>query len=133
MAITTYQANKVNDYLFGKTAYTPPTNYYIGLSTTAINAAGTGATEPSGGAYARVSVANSKTTFSNSASGKLSNKVQIEFPESTASWGTITYVFIADAASGGHILYYDQLTNSRTVQTASVLLFAVGALQIQIS
>lgn len=133
MAITTYQANKVNDYLFGGTAFTPSTTYYLGLSTTAIGSAGTGVTEPSGGAYTRVAVTNNKTNFTVSSGGIIKNATQIEFPESTTAWGTITYVFIADSLTGGNILYYDALTTPRTVQTATVLLFAVNAMNIQLS
>lgn len=132
MAISTYQANKVNDYLFGGTSFSPSSTYYIGLSTTAISASGTGATEPSGGAYARVSVANNKTNFTTSTGGIVKNNIQIEFPESTAAWGTITYVFISDSSAGGNILYYDSLTTPRTVQSATILLFAINSMSIQI-
>lgn len=94
MAITTYQANRLNDYLFGSTSFTPNGTYYIGLSTTAINAAGTGVTEPTGGGYQRVAVTNNKTNFTDSTGGIVQNKVQFEFPESTTAWGTITHVLL---------------------------------------
>ena len=134
MAITTYQANRLNDYLFGSTSFTPNGTYYIGLSTTAINAAGTGVTEPTGGGYQRVAVTNNKINFTDSTGGIVQNKVQFEFPESTTAWGTITHVFIADSATtgGGNILYYDALTTPRTVQTATILLFAINSMKIQL-
>ena len=106
--------------------------YYIGLSTTAINAAGTGVTEPTGGGYQRVAVTNNKTNFTDSTGGIVQNKVQFEFPESTTAWGTITHVFIADSLTGGNILYYDALTTPRTVQTATILLFAINSMKIQL-
>lgn len=135
MAITNFQANKVNDFLFGGTSFTPGGTYYIGLSTTPIQANGTGATEPSGGSYARVAVANNKTSFSTSSAGSLQNQISIEFPESTTSWGTITYVFMSDSPNSGqgNVLYYDALTTPRTVQSATVLLFAAGAIKIQLT
>lgn len=133
MAITTYQANKLNDFLFGGTSFTPSSTYYIGLSTTAISSSGTGATEPSGGGYARVSVTNNKTNFTNASGGIVQNNQQFEFPESTTAWGTITYVFISDSPTGGNILYYDALTTPRTVQAATVLLFAINSMKIQLS
>lgn len=132
MAITTYQANRLNNYLFGATSFTPNGTYYIGLSTTAINAAGTGVTEPTGGGYKRVAVTNNKTNFTGSTGGIVQNKVQFEFPESTTAWGTITHVFIADSLTGGNILYYDALTTPRTVQTATILLFAIDSMKIQL-
>lgn len=135
MAITNFQANKINDYLFGQTSFSPNGTYYIGLSTTSINPNGTGSTEPSGGAYQRVAVTNDKSSFSNSSSGVIQNLKQIEFPESTSSWGTITHVFISDSPTrgSGNILYYDALTTPRTVQTATVLLFAINSIKIQLS
>lgn len=132
MAITTYQANRLNNYLFGATSFTPNGTYYIGLSTTAINAAGTGVTEPTGGGYKRVAVINNKTNFTDSTGGIVQNKVQFEFPESTTAWGTITHVFISDGLTGGNILYYDALTTPRTVQTATILLFAINSMKIQL-
>ena len=135
MAITTYQANKINDFIFGGTQFTPNSTYYLGLSTTAISSSGTGATEPSGGGYARVAITNNKTNFTVSSGGIIKNQTQFEFPESTTAWGTITYVFIADSPTtgGGNILYYDALTNPRTVQTASILLFAINSMTLQLS
>lgn len=132
MAITTYQANRLNDYLFGATSFTPNGTYYIGLSTTAISAAGTGATEPTGGGYQRVAVTNNKTNFTDSTGGIVQNKVHFEFPESTTAWGTITHVFISDSLTGGNILYYDALTTPRTIQTATILLFAIDSMRIQL-
>lgn len=132
MAITTYQANRLNNYLFGATSFTPNGTYYIGLSTTAINAAGTGVTEPTGGGYQRVAVTNNKTNFTDSTGGIVQNKVQFEFPENTTAWGTITHVFIADSLTGGNILYYDALTTPRMVQTATILLFAINSMKIQL-
>ena len=132
MAITTYQANRLNNYLFGATSFTPNGTYYIGLSTTAVNAAGTGVTEPTGGGYKRVAVTNNKTNFTGSTGGIVQNKVQFEFPESTTAWGTITHVFISDSLTGGNILYYDALTTPRTVQTATILLFAINSMKIQL-
>lgn len=132
MAITTYQANRLNNYLFGSTSFTPNGTYYIGLSTTAINAAGTGVTEPTGGGYQRVAVTNNKTNFTDSTGGIVQNKVQFEFPESTIAWGTITHVFISDSLTAGNVLYYDALTTPRTVQTATILLFAIDSMKIQL-
>lgn len=133
MSITSTKSNEILDYEFGNTGYTVDGTLYVGLSTTPIAFAGTGATEPSGGSYARVPVVNNKTNWSTAASGILSNNTAITFPESTASWGTITHVFIADAASAGNILYYEALTSSRAVSSATTVLFAAGGVQIKMN
>ena len=133
MAITYYQANSVNNYIFGSTAFTPQSTYYIGLSTTAINASGAGATEPTDTAYARISVTNNKTNWTSASNGALSNAVQFSFSESTASWGTITYIFISDSLTGGNVLYYDALVTPRSVEANTQLIFAIGSIQVQLS
>jgi hypothetical protein len=131
--ISYYQANRILDRAFGAVTYTVPTTMYLGLSTTTINADGTGITEPSGGAsYARVSIVNDKTQWSNASSGTLSNAAQFSFPQSSGSWGTITYVFLSDSGTiaGGNLLFYDALSPSRTVASLTTVLFAIGALTV---
>lgn len=121
------------DYNFGLTTYTVPSTYYFGLSTTTINIDGTGATEPSGGAYARIALANNKTNWTVAASGLITNSTAITFAESTASWGTITYVFMSDALTGGNIWWYDALSPARAVASATTVLFAIGAVTVQMN
>lgn len=130
--ITYYQANLLLNKIFGGSEFTwtPPATYYVGLSTTTINADGTGKTEPSGMAYARVAVTNNKTNFGMASNGALTNLTAITFPESSGDWGTITHIFIADAATSGNILYFDQLAASRSVQSATTVLFAANALTL---
>ena len=130
MSVTDLQANRLLDQSFGNVSWSVPATLYFGLSTTAINDDGTGATEPAVGSYARTSAANNKTTWGSAASAALSNLIEIQFIESTASWGTITYVFIADALSGGNILYFDALSPSRSVQSLTTVLFAIGSIDI---
>lgn len=131
MSITSYASNKILDRSFGNTSFSVPATYYIALSTTPVAFDGTGETEPSGGSYAREAVTNNKTNFSTAALGILSNAVAIEFTESSSSWGTITHVFISDALSGGNIWYWEALDASRTVATATTVLFAIGGLEVQ--
>lgn len=133
MAITFFSSNRILDFNFGATSYTPPANYFFGLSQTTPAQDGTNVTEPSGGSYARVSFANNKTNFGNAASSSLTNLVAIQFPESTASWGTITNVVLYDASSSGNLYYFDALSPSRTISSATTVLFAVGAVTVQMT
>lgn len=133
MSITYYQANRILDRNFGSTSFTVAATLYFGLSTTTIGNDGTGATEPSSGAYARVAVTNNKTNFGNAASGALTNAAAIQFPESTASWGTITYVFISDASTAGNMMYFEALSPSRAVAINTTVIFAIGAITITMS
>jgi len=136
MTIAYYASNKWLDYFFGATAAAPLplATIYMGLSTTSISPNGTGATEPAGGAYARIAIPNDKANgWNSSVSGALTNKDPITFVESSAAWGTITYVFIADALTAGNILYYQALSSSRVVQDQTVVQFAAGGLTISLT
>ena len=136
MSITYTSANKILDYNLGATAYTPPSSYWLGLSTGVItvDTTGTTVTEPSGGAYARVEVINTKaTSFNVAATGALTNKIAIEFAESSASWGTITYVFLADAETTGNIYFFEALSVAKTVQDDTTVLFDIDALTFSMS
>lgn len=130
MSVTDLQANRLLDQSFGAVSWSVPATLYFGLSTTSINDDGTGETEPVGGSYARASVSNNKTTWGNASGATLSNDIEISFAESSGSWGTVTHVFIADALSGGNILYFDALSPSRSVQTLTTVLFAIGSIDI---
>lgn len=121
---TYYQSNANIDNDFGRVSYTPPTILYLGLSTTPIARDGSGITEPSASTgYSRVAIQNTKTSFTNAVNGELSNSIDISFPESTGSWGTITYIFLSDAATGGNIRYYEALSSPRQVQPNSTIMF----------
>ena len=131
--ITYYSANRILDRLFGGVAFTPPTTFYFGLSTTTIQIDGTGATEPSTGSYARASLVNDKTNWGTASSASLLNTGAVTFVESTASWGTITYVGIWDALSSGNIWFFDALSPSKVVQSSTTVLFAIGAITVSMT
>lgn len=133
---TDYFEGKTLGLLFGARAFTAPTTYYIGLWTTTLSDTSTGSTagEVSGGSYSRVSVANSSSNFDDPAgAGATQNTNLISFPMATASWGTITYVGICDASTGGNMLAYAQLTSSVSVSTYDTVIFQPGDLDITLN
>ena len=101
--------------------------------TTTINIDGSGATEPSGGSYARVAFTNNKSNWGVASNGVLTNAVAVTFPESSASWGTITYVGIWDLATGGNIWWYDVLSPSRAVASLTTVIFSAGAITVTLN
>ena len=133
MAITYYSANRVLDKNFGGTAYSEPATYYFGLSTTTIQIDGTGATEPAGGAYARVALTNNKTNWGTASNAALTNSTAVTFPESSGSWGTITYVGMWDASTAGNIWWFDVLTPARAVASTTTVLFSIGSITVSMS
>ena len=125
---TTYFLNAVAGNLF-QTKTTPalPTQYYIGLSSTAPNIDGTNVGEPNASAgYARVEL----TTLGEPTNGVVTNTAAINFDESTASWGTITHFVIFDALTGGNLLMYGALSTPRSVEAATIMTIKEGYLNL---
>ena len=127
---TYFASNRELNYNIRNVPYTPPANLYIALSTTPIYKDGTGCTECSTSmGYARVSVATNTSNWSVASNGTLSNNIDLTFPEATNDWGTITYVAVFDAPTGGNMLYYEALPKSRIVQQNATLMFKAGSLK----
>lgn len=137
-----YLENHFLDWLLRGQSFTAPATVYIALFTAAPTDAG-GGTEVSGGSYARVAVTSSlanwagtqsagSTTASSGTSGTTSNNNAITFPAPTANWGVITSFGIFDASTSGNLLYYGNLTTSKTVNNGDAApSFAAGALTLQ--
>jgi len=87
------------------TAFTAVNDPYVSLHTADPTDAGTGA-EVSGGSYART--AASFATASGT-SGLVATDADVTFPTATASWGTVGWIGLWDAASGGNMLYHTAL------------------------
>jgi hypothetical protein len=129
--ISNYLANALLDHIFGKGTYTPPTNIYVELSTTAPTDAGGNVTPPSGGGYARKQTAPSDWNASSVGSGRIiDNANAIEFAEATGDWGTLSYFTLWDAAEEGHFLGWGALTTPKAVGSGDTARFAAGDLDV---
>jgi hypothetical protein len=129
---TTYFLNLVMGNIF-RTQTSPaiPATYYVGLSTTTPVIAGTGVTEPlTARAYARQSLASKLTV---PAAGVIKNSAQIDFPESTGDWGTITHYVVYDAATNGNLLFFGALTQARTIEAQTIISIKANELQLTLS
>lgn len=128
---TTYFLNQVMGNLF-KTKETPalPSEYYIGLSSTAPNISGGNVTEPlSNSGYKRVKLEN----LSEPADGVITNEQAISFDESTANWGTMSHFVIYDALEAGNLLMYDTLSTPRNVEAATIVTIKANSLALTLS
>jgi len=125
-AISNYLEDALINHVFRNTAYTPPETIYVALYTTDPTDADTG-TEVSGGDYARQAV-----TFAVPSDGATSNTADITFPEATANWGTITHVGLRDAATGGNLLWYGALTDSKTILAGDQFIFKADQLTVSL-
>jgi len=125
-SFTNYWEEKVLKHLFGIAAYTAPATVYVGVCTGGVTEAGVATGEPSENGYARVAITNDVDHWDYSQVDgltKIANHAAIEFPEASGSWGTITDVFLASAATGGSILACATLAASKAIANGDTLKF----------
>ena len=124
-AMSDYLENKLLDHILATTAYTAPSNVYLGLSIASMGE-NAGGTELSGNGYARVSVA-----FDAASGGTTDNTAVVDFPACTGSnWGAVAYWSIWDASTGGNMLLHGAFTSAKTIEVNDVLRVAAGDLDI---
>jgi len=87
----------------------------------------TGASEVSGGAYARQSVTFVQTGANPTVAA---NNAVVEFPVATANWGTLTHFGVWSAATGGTYLGGDELETAKAINVDDVARFLAGYLQV---
>lgn len=128
---STYFLNNIMGNVF-KTKTDPilPTKFYLGLSSTAPNLDGTGATEPLVSAnYSRVELTN----LGQPVNGVISNSSEISFPESSSSWGVMTHFVIYDSQTNGKVLMYENLSQARSVEPSTIVMIKPGSLKITLA
>lgn len=125
--MSNYLENALINGTLRATSYAAPTTVYLALYLTDPTDADVG-TEVSGGSYARQSI-----TFGAPSNGVTSNSVAIEFPQATASWGTIQYIGIRDNLTGGNLLYHTALDASKEIGTDDIFKITAGNLTVTLS
>jgi hypothetical protein len=98
---------------------------YAALFTTPTTDTG-GGVEVVGGSYTRVLIGG----FTNPVSGSSNNSVVGTFPNSTASWGTVTHFALFDAVAVGNMLFHGPLTTPKVVNAGDTFVFPVGNITI---
>jgi len=121
---TNFLEDSLLDHVLRATAYSAPTDVYIGLFTVTPGEAG-GGTEVTGNNYARKAV-----TFGAPSAGSIANNADVVFDQASGSWGTISYFALFDALTSGNMLYYGALTSSKTINSGDQLKFASGGITI---
>jgi hypothetical protein len=126
-----YLENAILNHVLRNTALTSPATVYVGLFTVAPgeNSAGT---EVSGNAYARQSCAfGAPGALGSGTAGQVSNSADVTFPAANpAAWGTVVAFGVFDAATNGNLLYFANLTASKTIDAGDQAKFAAGTLTI---
>ena len=109
------------------TTYTSVATVYVSLWTSNPTDAGSG-TEVSGGSYARTSV-----TFAAPSNGVTTNNADVTFPTATASWGTVGWIGINDALTGGNLLYHTALDTAKAIDSGDIFKIATGNLSVTLA
>jgi len=109
------------------TTYTSVATVYVSLWTSDPTDAGSG-TEVSGGSYARTAV-----TFAAPSNGVTTNDADVTFPTATASWGTVGWIGINDAATSGNLLYHTALDTSKTIDSGDIFKITTGNLSVTLA
>jgi hypothetical protein len=125
--ISNYLENAIINATLRNTTYTSPATVYVSLWTSDPTDAGSG-TEVSGGSYARTAV-----TFGAPSGGVSTNSAAVEFPQATASWGTIGWIGINDAQTSGNLLYHTALDTSKTIDSGDIFKIATGNLSVTLA
>lgn len=99
---------------------------YISLHTA--DPGNTGASEVSGGSYAR----QGPVTFANSGNNPTTagNSGVVEFPVATVSWGTVTHFGIWSASSAGTFYGSGELDDSKLIDVNDIARFVADALTV---
>jgi hypothetical protein len=119
MSFTNTAETLVLSFLFTTGTATRPTEWYLGLFTSAPGEAA-GGTELSGDAYARKAIAFT-------AAGNLAtNSGNVEFDAATGDWGTVTHVAVFDAATSGNMIAYAALGTSKAIGTGDIFRIPTG-------
>jgi hypothetical protein len=127
--MSNYLENALLNATLNATTYTAPATVYVSLWTSDPTDAGSG-TEVSGGSYARTAV--SFATASGT-SGNVLNDADVTFPTATASWGTVGWIGINDAATSGNLLYHTALDTSKTIDSGDIFKISTGNLSVTLA
>lgn len=127
--LTNYAQKKLLDKTLGLADYAAPTAY-LAAFTASPGENGSLSAEVSGGNYARVEI-TSKMGATALSTGIATNTSAITFPVASAGWGTVTYLGICDASSGGNALIYFPLSEAKVVNASDPALeFVPGTITI---
>ena len=125
--MSNFLENALLNATLNATTYTAPANIYVSLWTSDPTDAGSG-TEVSGGSYARTAV-----TFGAPSNGVTTNSADVTFPTATASWGTVGWIGINDAATSGNLLYHTALDTAKAIDSGDIFKISTGNLSVTLA
>jgi hypothetical protein len=130
-AFSDYLENALVSHILRNTAYTTPgTSIYVALFTGSPGDDNSGtANEVSGNNYSRVQYTN----WAAPSNGATSNSANIDFPEASGSWGTITHIGIYDASTSGNLLFHGAASTSVAIAANQIYRIKSGTFTITLA
>ncbi len=128
MSLTNAFETSTLQYLLTTGSVTRPTAWYIGLFTSDPTDTGAAGTEVSGFDYARTAATFTVT------GDTATNSSAVEFPAAVGgNWGTIGWIGIMDASSGGNMIIHSALDVAKAINDGDVFRIPTGDLDITAS
>jgi hypothetical protein len=111
------------------TTYTSVATVYVSLWTSnpGDDASGTEVSTV-GTSYARTAV-----TFGAPSNGVSTNSADVTFPTATGSFGTVGWIGINDAITGGNLLYHTALDTAKAIDSGDIFKIITGNLSVTLS
>lgn len=122
--MSNFLENELYDHVLRNAAYTSPSSLYVSLHTADPTDDGSG-TEVSGGSYARTAVTMGAPT-----NGSGTNSADVQFPQATGDWGSVSHIAIWDASTSGNMLFHTPLDTTKNITTGDVFKIASGSLTV---
>jgi hypothetical protein len=129
--------------------YQPPSTVYValfsGTAATVLTAleSGTSAATSTNWGYHEInnaSYARQSITFAAASAGSSASNATVSFPvasadynNTAASGATVTCMALMDNSTGGNVLFYGQLTNSKTVNSGDQFTISSGNLTVSLA
>lgn len=129
-AKTAYLEKKLLNMVLLGEVYTPPATVYLALFTADPGREGSLTNEITDPAYVRQPVSFTAAADDPTSGSYSQNAYDIEFPQATVNWGTVTHAGIMDAATGGNMLYKVALDIAKEITIDDFVKFPAGTFKI---
>lgn len=128
-AASNYLEDKLLRHTYKNQPYPSPAAVYQALFTSNPGEAGIGA-EVYGSGYVRQRVFFDAPVTQADGSSACINNTLINYGAALSDWNAITHTAIVDAVTGGNILYYGELSDSKIVRSGDTFQIQIGALKV---
>jgi len=130
-----YAIKKMLDHATGKAEWTIPANVYVALYSGDPLNGGAELADPTDTDYAREAMADTDwdaATFAQP-TGTIVSATDTDFGVAGAAWGTVDYMAIFDALTGGNMICAGPLEVSRNIQLNDPVKFPAGELKVRLT